>query len=62
MEVESVRDDELPKIVKILFWPVLTPSRSFEEISVRVTAILMALCGILMLYGSIKEQMEIYFR
>lgn len=56
-----MKDDELPKIVRILFWPVLTPSRSFEEISVRVGAILTVLCGVFMIYGSIAEQLEIYF-
>ncbi len=56
-----MRDEELPKAIKILFWPVLTPSRSFWEMEVRLIAVLMAFVSVVMLVVSILEQVEIYF-
>lgn len=57
-----MKDEELPKAIKILFWPVLTPSRSFWEMEVRLIAVLMAFVSVASVFCSILEQVEIYFR
>ena len=56
-----MRDEELPKAIKILFWPVLTPSRSFWEMEVRLSAVLLAGGSVVMLVVSLLVQVEIYF-
>lgn len=57
-----MKKDKETKAEEILFWPFLTPSRSFWEISLRVTAILFAAMSVIILLASILEQVEIYLR
>lgn len=57
-----MKKEKEPKEEYLLFWPFLTPSRSFWEISLRVTAILFAAMSVIILLASILEQVEIYFR
>ncbi len=57
-----MKEEKDPRPEQILFWLVLTPSRSFWEISLRVMAVLMAFISGIMLLASILEQVEIYLR
>lgn len=49
------------KIKKILLWPIDTPTKDFQEIRIRVSAILVAILCLILFFGSIAEQMEKYF-
>ncbi len=56
-----MKKDQETSLEKIFLWPFRTPSRSFEEIKVRIVAILIALLCLILVFGSINEQVVRYF-